>query len=89
MVKSVYSRYLINVYKLSRAYYFQLSKLEYLILRSLSHPNNVIPIPCIKMVVDCILVEPASAISPTLQFILCIFSLYMNYFDLWTFSLSI
>lgn len=33
---------------------------------------------------DCIRVDPANAIYPTLQFILLILSLYMNYLDLST-----
>jgi len=57
--------------------------------RSRSQPRRVRPIACINIVVDCILVEPASAMYPTLQLILLIFGLWMNSFDLSTFCTRI
>ncbi len=44
---------------------------------------------CIRMVVDCIRVEPANAISPTLQLILIILGLSINYLDLYTLATNI
>lgn len=43
--------------------------------RRRSQPNNVRPIACINMVVDCIRVDPANAMYPTLQLILFILGL--------------
>ena len=57
--------------------------------RRRSQPSNAIPIACINIVVDCIRVEPANAIYPTLQFILLIFGLCMKSFDLSTFCTKI
>lgn len=85
MEKSVSSRYVSKLLTLSSAYYYQFLYLLYFIFLILSHPNKAIPIACIKIVVDCILVEPANAICPTLQFIFFIFSLSINYLDLSTF----
>lgn len=53
--------------------------------RKRSQPNNVRPIACINIVVDCIRVDPAKAMYPTLQLILLILGLWMNYFDRYTF----
>lgn len=86
ILKSVFSMYYKNVVIFFSAYYFHvLYYYLYFIFLNLSHPNNAIPIACIKIVVDCILVEPANAISPTLQFILHILSDYINNLDLSTF----
>ena len=51
------------------------------IARRWSHPSKVSPMACINIVVDCMRVEPAKAMYPTLQFILFILSLKMNYFE--------
>ena len=50
-----------NVSTFSIAYSYQLL-FGYLICLNLSHPNSVMPIECINIVVDCILVDPANAI---------------------------
>jgi hypothetical protein len=70
-----------KVLTLFYAYYLQLTVYPLAAL-ILSHPRRVKPIAYIKIVVDCILVEPASAIYPTLQFIFIILSDSMKSFDL-------
>lgn len=57
--------------------------------RILSHPSKARPIAYMRIVVDCIRVEPARAMYPTLQLILLILSDIMNSFDLSTFSIKI
>jgi hypothetical protein len=80
--------YFAKVFTFFRANYLHV-KPTYFAFLILSHPSSDRPIAYINIVVDCILVEPAKAISPTLQFIFIIFSLYINYLDLATYFVKI
>lgn len=80
IVKSVSYKYFKKVLIFSEAYSIQVL-LGLVLFLSYVVPNKAKPIPCIKIVVDCILVEPAKAISPTLQLILWIFGLSMNFLE--------
>lgn len=81
IVKSVFLVYSSKVFTFFVAYYFQVM-VYFLVLLIKSQPKSVNPIPYIKMVVDCILVDPAIAMLPTFILILWMRPLSMNFLDL-------